>query len=115
MRHVTRYTAVHNRREVKRFVDLTADETTDLWLVAKEVGDYAEAAFHHRADLGVVRRATLAIRAGAVRSKNAVVALQGSNGVAFYLSVFDCRRRWKKVVSFDWEEEEEEERKCEDG
>ncbi|XP_020680828.1 uncharacterized protein LOC110098352 [Dendrobium catenatum] len=35
------------RREVKRFVDLTADETTDLWLVAKEVGGKLER--HHKA------------------------------------------------------------------
>ncbi|KAI0511992.1 hypothetical protein KFK09_012626 [Dendrobium nobile] len=33
--------------EVKRFVDLTADETTDLWLVAKEVGGKLER--HHKA------------------------------------------------------------------
>lgn len=26
------------RRNIKRFVDLSADETSDLWLVAKEVG-----------------------------------------------------------------------------
>ncbi|XP_020253683.1 bifunctional bis(5'-adenosyl)-triphosphatase/adenylylsulfatase FHIT [Asparagus officinalis] len=30
------------RREVKRFIDLTADETTDLWLTAKEVGGKLE-------------------------------------------------------------------------
>ncbi|KAH0462656.1 hypothetical protein IEQ34_010231 [Dendrobium chrysotoxum] len=35
------------KREVKRFVDLTADETTDLWLVAKEVGGKLER--HHKA------------------------------------------------------------------
>ncbi|XP_038980807.1 bifunctional bis(5'-adenosyl)-triphosphatase/adenylylsulfatase FHIT-like isoform X2 [Phoenix dactylifera] len=29
-------------REVKRFVDLSADETSDLWLTAKEVGDHLE-------------------------------------------------------------------------
>nr|AAS21001.1 diadenosine tetraphosphate hydrolase [Hyacinthus orientalis] len=30
------------KREVKRFVDLTADETSDLWLTAKEVGGKLE-------------------------------------------------------------------------
>ncbi|XP_074568583.1 bifunctional bis(5'-adenosyl)-triphosphatase/adenylylsulfatase FHIT [Curcuma longa] len=30
------------KREVKRFVDLTADEVCDLWLTAKEVGDRLE-------------------------------------------------------------------------
>ncbi|XP_008788037.2 bifunctional bis(5'-adenosyl)-triphosphatase/adenylylsulfatase FHIT [Phoenix dactylifera] len=30
------------RREVKRFVDLSADETRDLWLAAKEVGGRLE-------------------------------------------------------------------------
>ncbi|KAK8962282.1 hypothetical protein KSP40_PGU010515 [Platanthera guangdongensis] len=29
-------------REIKRFVDLSADETSDLWLVAKEVGGKLE-------------------------------------------------------------------------
>ncbi|XP_020100731.1 bifunctional bis(5'-adenosyl)-triphosphatase/adenylylsulfatase FHIT [Ananas comosus] len=29
---------VCSRREVKRFIDLTTDETNDLWLTAKEVG-----------------------------------------------------------------------------
>ncbi|XP_020584336.1 bifunctional bis(5'-adenosyl)-triphosphatase/adenylylsulfatase FHIT [Phalaenopsis equestris] len=35
------------RRGVKRFADLTADETADLWLVAKEVGGKLER--HHKA------------------------------------------------------------------
>ncbi|XP_039132664.1 bifunctional bis(5'-adenosyl)-triphosphatase/adenylylsulfatase FHIT [Dioscorea cayenensis subsp. rotundata] len=35
------------RREVKRFVDLTADETIDLWLTAKKIGDQLES--YHRA------------------------------------------------------------------
>ncbi|XP_042439214.1 bifunctional bis(5'-adenosyl)-triphosphatase/adenylylsulfatase FHIT-like [Zingiber officinale] len=30
------------KREVKRFVDLTADEVCDLWLTAKEVGGHLE-------------------------------------------------------------------------
>ncbi|KAM0941124.1 putative histidine triad (HIT) protein [Dioscorea sansibarensis] len=32
---------------VKRFVDLTADETTDLWLIAKKIGDQLES--YHKA------------------------------------------------------------------
>ncbi|KAH7672421.1 bis(5'-adenosyl)-triphosphatase protein [Dioscorea alata] len=35
------------RREVKRFVDLTADETIDLWLTAKKIGDQLES--YHKA------------------------------------------------------------------
>ncbi|XP_030471421.1 bifunctional bis(5'-adenosyl)-triphosphatase/adenylylsulfatase FHIT-like isoform X2 [Syzygium oleosum] len=35
------------RREVKRFVDLSADETTDLWLTAKKVGGQLE--HYHKA------------------------------------------------------------------
>ncbi|XP_071917801.1 bifunctional bis(5'-adenosyl)-triphosphatase/adenylylsulfatase FHIT-like isoform X3 [Coffea arabica] len=35
------------RREVKRFVDLTADETSDLWLTAQEVGSQLES--YHKA------------------------------------------------------------------
>ncbi|XP_018676496.1 bifunctional bis(5'-adenosyl)-triphosphatase/adenylylsulfatase FHIT [Musa acuminata AAA Group] len=35
------------RREVKRFIDLTADEVCDLWLTAKEVGGRLER--HHEA------------------------------------------------------------------
>ncbi|XP_048227349.1 bifunctional bis(5'-adenosyl)-triphosphatase/adenylylsulfatase FHIT isoform X2 [Ricinus communis] len=35
------------RREVKRFVDLTADEISDLWLVAQKVGSRLES--HHQA------------------------------------------------------------------
>ncbi|KAA8543614.1 hypothetical protein F0562_021640 [Nyssa sinensis] len=34
-------------REVKRFVDLTADETCDLWLTAQKVGGRLE--YHHKA------------------------------------------------------------------
>lgn len=30
------------KREVKRFADLTADETSDLWLAAKEIGGKLE-------------------------------------------------------------------------
>lgn len=30
------------RREVKRFVDLTVDETSDLWITAKKVGGCLE-------------------------------------------------------------------------
>ncbi|KAH8490635.1 hypothetical protein H0E87_022968 [Populus deltoides] len=30
------------RREVKRFIDLSADETSDLWLTAKKVGRQLE-------------------------------------------------------------------------
>ncbi|KAF8364692.1 hypothetical protein HHK36_033372 [Tetracentron sinense] len=35
------------RREVKRFVDLTTDETSDLWLTAQKVGGQLE--HHYRA------------------------------------------------------------------
>ncbi|XP_057964343.1 bifunctional bis(5'-adenosyl)-triphosphatase/adenylylsulfatase FHIT [Malania oleifera] len=35
------------RREVKRFVDLTADETGDLWLTAQKIGNQLER--HHKA------------------------------------------------------------------
>ncbi|XP_071936600.1 bifunctional bis(5'-adenosyl)-triphosphatase/adenylylsulfatase FHIT isoform X3 [Coffea arabica] len=35
------------RREVKRFVDLTADETSDLWLTAQKVGSQLES--YHKA------------------------------------------------------------------
>ncbi|XP_042515166.1 bifunctional bis(5'-adenosyl)-triphosphatase/adenylylsulfatase FHIT isoform X1 [Macadamia integrifolia] len=35
------------RREVKRFVDLTANETSDLWLTAQKVGSKLE--HHHKA------------------------------------------------------------------
>ena len=35
------------RREVKCFIDLTADEVCDLWLTAKEVGGRLER--HHEA------------------------------------------------------------------
>ncbi|XP_021279058.1 bifunctional bis(5'-adenosyl)-triphosphatase/adenylylsulfatase FHIT isoform X2 [Herrania umbratica] len=35
------------RREVKRFVDLTVDETSDLWLTAQRVGGGLEG--HHKA------------------------------------------------------------------
>ncbi|XP_050219767.1 bifunctional bis(5'-adenosyl)-triphosphatase/adenylylsulfatase FHIT [Mercurialis annua] len=35
------------RREVKRFADLTADEISDLWLVAQKVGNRLES--HHQA------------------------------------------------------------------
>lgn len=35
------------RREVKRFVDLTADETSDLWIMAQKVGRQLE--HHHKA------------------------------------------------------------------
>ncbi|PSR94998.1 Bifunctional bis(5'-adenosyl)-triphosphatase/adenylylsulfatase [Actinidia chinensis var. chinensis] len=35
------------RREVKRFVDLTAEETSDLWLTAQKVGSRLED--HHKA------------------------------------------------------------------
>ncbi|KAK9280294.1 hypothetical protein L1049_013982 [Liquidambar formosana] len=35
------------RREVKRFVDLTSDETSDLWLTAQKVGSLLE--HHHKA------------------------------------------------------------------
>eukprot|EP00262_Sarcandra_glabra_P009194 TRINITY_DN2324_c0_g4_i1.p1 TRINITY_DN2324_c0_g4~~TRINITY_DN2324_c0_g4_i1.p1 ORF type:complete len:195 (-),score=31.45 TRINITY_DN2324_c0_g4_i1:238-822(-) len=35
------------RREVKRFVDLTAEETSDLWLTAQNVGGQLE--HHHKA------------------------------------------------------------------
>ncbi|PON69535.1 Histidine triad (HIT) protein [Parasponia andersonii] len=35
------------RREVKRFVDLTADETTDLWITAQKVGGQLES--YHKA------------------------------------------------------------------
>jgi bis(5'-adenosyl)-triphosphatase len=35
------------RREVKRFVDLTAEETSDLWLTAQKVGKRLE--HHHKA------------------------------------------------------------------
>ncbi|PKA51830.1 bis(5'-adenosyl)-triphosphatase [Apostasia shenzhenica] len=38
---------VCSRREVKRFVDLTADETSDLWHTAKQVGSKLE--LHHKA------------------------------------------------------------------
>ncbi|KAK3025834.1 hypothetical protein RJ639_041282 [Escallonia herrerae] len=34
-------------REVKRFVDLTTDETSDLWITAKKVGSRLE--YHHKA------------------------------------------------------------------
>ncbi|KAG0473587.1 hypothetical protein HPP92_014926 [Vanilla planifolia] len=33
---------IGKRRVVKRFVDLTAEETSDLWLVAKKVGGKLE-------------------------------------------------------------------------
>jgi len=35
------------KREVKRFVDLTADETCDLWLTAQKVGRQLES--YHKA------------------------------------------------------------------
>ncbi|XP_074335506.1 bifunctional bis(5'-adenosyl)-triphosphatase/adenylylsulfatase FHIT isoform X2 [Apium graveolens] len=35
------------RREVKRFVDLTGDETSDLWIVAQKVGKQLE--YYHKA------------------------------------------------------------------
>jgi hypothetical protein len=35
------------RREVKRFVDLTADEISDLWLTAQKVGSQLE--HYHKA------------------------------------------------------------------
>ncbi|XP_059626349.1 bifunctional bis(5'-adenosyl)-triphosphatase/adenylylsulfatase FHIT [Cornus florida] len=35
------------RREVKRFIDLTVDETSDLWLTAQKVGSRLE--YHHKA------------------------------------------------------------------
>ncbi|XP_076917551.1 bifunctional bis(5'-adenosyl)-triphosphatase/adenylylsulfatase FHIT-like isoform X2 [Bidens hawaiensis] len=35
------------RREVKRFVDLTADETNDLWILAQKVGKQLES--YHKA------------------------------------------------------------------
>ncbi|XP_022642806.1 bifunctional bis(5'-adenosyl)-triphosphatase/adenylylsulfatase FHIT isoform X2 [Vigna radiata var. radiata] len=35
------------KREVKRFVDLTADETSDLWLTAQKVGKQLES--YHKA------------------------------------------------------------------
>ncbi|KAJ4981890.1 hypothetical protein NE237_032727 [Protea cynaroides] len=35
------------RREVKRFVDLTANETSDLWLTAQKIGSKLE--HHHKA------------------------------------------------------------------
>ncbi|XP_056163066.1 bifunctional bis(5'-adenosyl)-triphosphatase/adenylylsulfatase FHIT-like isoform X2 [Syzygium oleosum] len=41
------YVLVCPRREVKRFVDLSADETTDLWLTAKKVGGQLE--HYHKA------------------------------------------------------------------
>lgn len=45
------------RREVKRFVDLTSDETSDLWLTAQKVGSVLEQ--HHKAS-----SLTLAIQDG---------------------------------------------------
>ncbi|KAK3039863.1 hypothetical protein RJ639_028256 [Escallonia herrerae] len=39
--------ALYVRREVKRFVDLTTDETSDLWITAKKVGSRLE--HHHKA------------------------------------------------------------------
>ncbi|XP_031405618.1 bifunctional bis(5'-adenosyl)-triphosphatase/adenylylsulfatase FHIT isoform X2 [Punica granatum] len=38
------------RREVKRFVDLTAEETNDLWLAAKKIGGQLEI-FHKASSL----------------------------------------------------------------
>ncbi|XP_057993414.1 bifunctional bis(5'-adenosyl)-triphosphatase/adenylylsulfatase FHIT [Hevea brasiliensis] len=35
------------RREVKRFIDLTVDETSDLWLMAQKIGSRLES--HHHA------------------------------------------------------------------
>ena len=35
------------RREVKRFGDLTADETSDLWITAQKVGNQLES--YHKA------------------------------------------------------------------
>lgn len=34
------------RREVKRFVDLTDAETSDLWIIAQKVGKQLE--YHHK-------------------------------------------------------------------
>ncbi|XP_068495435.1 bifunctional bis(5'-adenosyl)-triphosphatase/adenylylsulfatase FHIT [Phaseolus vulgaris] len=45
------------KREVKRFVDLTADETSDLWLTAQKVGTQLES-YHKASSL------TLAIQDG---------------------------------------------------
>nr|XP_028955371.1 bifunctional bis(5'-adenosyl)-triphosphatase/adenylylsulfatase FHIT [Malus domestica] len=45
------------RREVKRFVDLTADETSDLWITAQRVGSRLES-YHKASSL------TLAIQDG---------------------------------------------------
>ncbi|XP_050140717.1 bifunctional bis(5'-adenosyl)-triphosphatase/adenylylsulfatase FHIT [Malus sylvestris] len=45
------------RREVKRFVDLTADETSDLWITAQKVGSRLES-YHKASSL------TLAIQDG---------------------------------------------------
>ncbi|CAK7323459.1 unnamed protein product [Dovyalis caffra] len=39
-----------SRREAKRFVDLTADETSDLWLTAKKIGSQLES-FHRATSL----------------------------------------------------------------
>lgn len=38
------------RREVKRFVDLTADETSDLWCVAQKIGGQLES-YHNASSL----------------------------------------------------------------
>ncbi|KAL2990564.1 hypothetical protein AAZX31_11G209700 [Glycine max] len=46
-----------SKREVKRFVDLTADETSDLWLTAQKVGKQLES-YHKASSL------TLAIQDG---------------------------------------------------
>lgn len=53
---------VSPRREVKRFVDLTADETCDLWLTAQKVGSQLE--LYHKAS-----SLTLAIQVRSVASQ----------------------------------------------
>jgi len=50
------------RREVKRFADLSADETSDLWLTAQKVGSELE--HYHKAS-----SLTFAIQVSAAISK----------------------------------------------
>ena len=50
------------RRDVKRFIDLTGDETSDLWLTAQKIGRQLES-YHKASSL------TLAIQVRSIMSE----------------------------------------------
>jgi len=73
------------KREVKRFVDLTADETSDLWLTAQKVGKQLES-YHKASSL------TLAIQVRLIWSmlsllNNLSCNCFGLNSFFFYMSL----------------------------